>query len=157
MHENKHRNTRVNYFALSYINNLLNFKTRIGQEVRDAVITVPPFFNQAERRAMMEAAEIGGVDLIQLMNDNTAGKFWLSNSAKMDNLLVFIYLAALNYAITRFKTFNETNTKVIIYDMGSTYTTATVIGNTYRTILKYENVHICIHPKYLFRLCHSPG
>lgn len=43
------------------------------QPVKDAVITVPPFFNQAERRAVRAAAEMAGLNLLQLMNDNTAG------------------------------------------------------------------------------------
>ena len=36
------------------------------QPVKDVVITVPPFFNQAERRAMMKAAEIAGLNLLQV-------------------------------------------------------------------------------------------
>jgi hypoxia up-regulated 1 len=39
------------------------------------VITVPPFFNQAERRAVLNAAELADIKVLQLMNTNTAG--WL--------------------------------------------------------------------------------
>ena len=42
--------------------------------VRDAVITVPAFFNQAERRAVLYAAELAGLRVLQLMNANTAGE-----------------------------------------------------------------------------------
>ncbi len=45
------------------------------QPVREAVITVPPFFNQAERRAVLNAAELADIKVLQLMNTNTAG--WL--------------------------------------------------------------------------------
>jgi len=31
------------------------------QQIRDSVITVPAFFNQAERRAMLKAAELAGL------------------------------------------------------------------------------------------------
>lgn len=51
-----------------------NLNFFIEQPVKDVVITVPAYFNQAERRAMVDAAEIAGVNLLQLMNDNTAGK-----------------------------------------------------------------------------------
>lgn len=44
-----------------------------GQPIKDAVITVPPFFNQAERRAMLEAAKLSGLNVLQLINSNTAG------------------------------------------------------------------------------------
>lgn len=36
------------------------------QPVKDVVITVPPYFNQAERRAMAAAAEIAGLNLLQV-------------------------------------------------------------------------------------------
>ena len=42
--------------------------------VYEAVITVPPYFNQAERRAMMRAGEMAGLKVLQLINDNSAGK-----------------------------------------------------------------------------------
>ena len=44
------------------------------QPVNDAVITVPPYFNQAERRAMVRAGEMAGLKVLQIMSDNTAGK-----------------------------------------------------------------------------------
>ena len=46
------------------------------QPINEAVITVPPYFNQAERRAMSRAAELAGLRLLQLLNDNTAGAYW---------------------------------------------------------------------------------
>lgn len=46
-----------------------------GQPINEAVLTVPGFFNQAERRALLKAAELAGLKVLQLMNDYTAGKF----------------------------------------------------------------------------------
>lgn len=46
-----------------------------GQPINEAVLTVPGYFNQAERRALLKAAELGGLKVLQLMNDYTAGKF----------------------------------------------------------------------------------
>ena len=43
------------------------------QPINEAVITVPSYFNQAERRAMSRAADAAGLRVLQLMNDNTAG------------------------------------------------------------------------------------
>jgi len=45
------------------------------QPVKEAVITVPTYFNQAERRAVINAAELSGLKVLQLMNSNTAGKY----------------------------------------------------------------------------------
>lgn len=44
------------------------------QPVKEAVLTVPPYFNQAERRAVLVAAELADIKVLQLMNSNTAGK-----------------------------------------------------------------------------------
>lgn len=44
------------------------------QPINDAVLTVPGYFNQAERKAVITAAEIAGIKVLQLMNDYTACK-----------------------------------------------------------------------------------
>lgn len=38
----------------------------------EVVITVPGYFNQAERRAVKEAATLAGLNVLQLINDYTA-------------------------------------------------------------------------------------
>ena len=83
-------------------------ETFAGQEMKGAVITVPPFFSQAERRAVMRAANMIGLNVLQLMNDNTA--------------------VALNYGIFRRKYFNATAQYYVLYDMGSTSCIATVVS-----------------------------
>ena len=44
------------------------------QAISDVVVTVPPYFNQAERRAVAHAVDLSGLSLLQLMSDNSAGK-----------------------------------------------------------------------------------
>lgn len=44
-----------------------------GQPINEAVITVPGFFNQAERKSMLQVAQLAGVKVLQLINDYTAG------------------------------------------------------------------------------------
>ena len=78
------------------------------QPISEAVITVPPFFNQAERRAMLRAADLSGLKVLQLMNDNAA--------------------IALNYGVFRSKSFNKTATHYMFFDVGSSSTVATVVG-----------------------------
>lgn len=43
------------------------------QPIKDIVITVPAFFNQAERRSVLQAASMVGLNVLQLMGDNAAG------------------------------------------------------------------------------------
>lgn len=76
------------------------------QSVDSAVITVPPYFTQSERRAIQRACELANIKLLQLMNDNTA--------------------VALNYGIFRRKDFNTNGSTYLFYDMGSQSTVCTL-------------------------------
>jgi molecular chaperone DnaK len=44
----------------------------LGQEVREAVITVPAYFNDAQRQATKEAGEIAGLNVRRIVNEPTA-------------------------------------------------------------------------------------
>jgi len=48
-------------------------ETFADQTIKDAVITVPSFFNQAERRAVLLAGQLSGLNILQLIGDNAAG------------------------------------------------------------------------------------
>ncbi|XP_040908123.1 hypoxia up-regulated protein 1 [Toxotes jaculatrix] len=96
---------------------VLNYSRGLAQDfaeqpIKDAVITVPAFFNQAERRAVLQAAQMTGLKVLQLINDNTA--------------------VALNYGVFRRKDIDSTAKNVMFYDMGSGSTTATIV--TYQTV-----------------------
>ena len=43
-----------------------------GAKIRDCVLTVPVYFTQAERVALMDAAELAGLKVLSLVEDNTA-------------------------------------------------------------------------------------
>ena len=49
------------------------------QPITDAVITVPVYFTQSERKAVLEAAEMVNLNVLQLMSDNAAGKVLYSS------------------------------------------------------------------------------
>ena len=42
------------------------------QKVKDVVITAPIYFNQAERQALVAAAQLGGLNVLQLINVQSA-------------------------------------------------------------------------------------
>ena len=44
----------------------------LGTKVKDVVISVPVYYTDAERRALMDAAAIAGLNVLKLMNDTTA-------------------------------------------------------------------------------------
>ncbi len=49
-----------------------NAENYLGQSVNQAVITVPAYFNDAQRQATLEAGQIAGLDVVRLINEPTA-------------------------------------------------------------------------------------
>jgi hypoxia up-regulated 1 len=91
-----------------------------GRPVHDAVITVPGYWTQHEREAMITAAELGGFHVLSLLNQNTA--------------------AAIQYGIDR--KYNETDPpfNVLIYNMGASATEVTLVEySSYQTKAKKKN------------------
>ncbi|XP_062450640.1 hypoxia up-regulated protein 1 isoform X2 [Rhea pennata] len=96
---------------------VLNYSRALAEEfaeqpIKDAVITVPAYFNQAERRAVLHAARMADLKVLQLINDNTA--------------------VALNYGVFRRKDINATAQTIMFYDMGAGSTVCTIV--TYQTV-----------------------
>ncbi|MEY4009198.1 MAG: molecular chaperone DnaK, partial [Actinomycetota bacterium] len=50
----------------------------LGETVSDAVITVPAYFNDAQRQATKEAGEIAGLNVLRIVNEPTAAAFDVS-------------------------------------------------------------------------------
>ncbi|KAI0354229.1 actin-like ATPase domain-containing protein [Trametes cingulata] len=75
-----------------------------GEKVYDVIVTVPPYYTQFERDAVVDAIEISGLRTLALINDGTA--------------------VAVNYAMTR--TFPDPEYHVI-YDAGASSIRATVV------------------------------
>ncbi|WP_374984815.1 molecular chaperone DnaK [Streptomyces fradiae] len=65
----------------------------LGEDVRDAVITVPAYFNDAERTATKEAGEIAGLNVLRIVNEPTA--------------------AALAYGLDK-----ESDQTILVFDLG---------------------------------------
>ena len=65
----------------------------LGETVNEAVITVPAYFNDAQRQATKDAGKIAGLDVKRIINEPTA--------------------AALAYGLD-----NESEQKVMVYDLG---------------------------------------
>ncbi|HTE26887.1 molecular chaperone DnaK [Flavitalea sp.] len=63
----------------------------LGQEVTDAVITVPAYFNDAQRQATKEAGEIAGLNVRRIVNEPTAAAlaYGLDKGGKDHKIAVF--------------------------------------------------------------------
>ena len=63
----------------------------LGETVTDAVITVPAYFNDAERQATKEAGEISGLNVLRIINEPTAAAlaYGLDKGKEDELILVF--------------------------------------------------------------------
>ncbi|MBG6238669.1 molecular chaperone DnaK [Mycetocola sp. CAN_C7] len=63
----------------------------LGDTVTDAVITVPAYFNDAERQATKEAGEISGLNVLRIINEPTAAAlaYGLDKGKEDELILVF--------------------------------------------------------------------
>jgi len=69
----------------------------LGQEVKDAVVTVPAYFNDSQRQATKDAGVIAGLNIIRIINEPTA--------------------AAIAYGLDKKKT-GDKEANVLIFDLG---------------------------------------
>lgn len=65
----------------------------LGEKIVDAVVTVPAYFNDSQRKATKEAGEIAGLNVLRIINEPTA--------------------ASLAYGLEK-----KTNEKIAVYDLG---------------------------------------
>ena len=66
----------------------------LGTEIKDAIVTVPAYFNDAQRQATKDAGRIAGLEVKRIINEPTA--------------------AALAYGLDK----SQTNKIVAVYDLG---------------------------------------
>ena len=90
---------------LAYIRDLAESSLN-GEKVSDVVLTVPPFYTQHERDAVIDAVEIAGMRTLALVHDGSA--------------------VAINYAMTR--TFTDKPEHHIIYDAGASSIRASIVS-----------------------------
>jgi len=65
-----------------------------GQEMSTAVITVPAYFNDAQRRATISAGELAGLEVLRIINEPTAAALaydYVSFAGKVDSPFILVY------------------------------------------------------------------
>ncbi|WP_026968626.1 molecular chaperone DnaK [Algoriphagus terrigena] len=63
----------------------------LGQTVTEAVITVPAYFNDAERQATKEAGQIAGLDVKRIINEPTAAALAYGMDKKHQDMKIAVY------------------------------------------------------------------
>jgi heat shock protein 1/8 len=81
----------ISAFILAYMKKIAD--EYLGKDIKKAVVTVPAYFNDAQRRATQDAGTIAGLEIVRIINEPTAAAiaYGLDNdNNKIDkNILVF--------------------------------------------------------------------
>jgi heat shock protein 4 len=94
--------------------------------VSDVVISVPGYFTDAQRRALLDAADIAGLHCLRLINENTAGtSFWLRPWL---NSLNIYSSAALGYGIVKSDLSETEPFNVAFVNMGNASFSVSIIS-----------------------------
>ena len=88
---NKYSPSQISAFTLQKMKETA--EKYLGSEVKQAVITVPAYFNDAQRQATKDAGKIAGLEVLRIINEPTA--------------------ASLAYGLDK-----KTNKKIAVYDLG---------------------------------------
>ncbi|MFA6301328.1 MAG: molecular chaperone DnaK [Candidatus Paceibacterota bacterium] len=91
MSEKDYRSEEISAMILQKIKT--DVEAKLGEKITEAVITVPAYFNDAQRKATKDAGQIAGLDVKRIINEPTA--------------------AALAYGFNKKK-----NEKIVVYDFG---------------------------------------
>ena len=72
----------------------------IGREVKKAVITVPAYFNDAQRKATKDAGEIAGLEVLRIINEPTAASLAYGLSEKKEEKIAVFDLGGGTFDIS---------------------------------------------------------
>jgi Fe-S protein assembly chaperone HscA len=72
----------------------------LGEEVRQAVITVPAYFNDAQRQATKDAGRIAGLEVLRLVNEPTAASLAYGLEKRKDGIVAVYDLGGGTFDIS---------------------------------------------------------
>jgi molecular chaperone DnaK len=66
-------------------------EAKLGEPVKEAVITVPAYFNDAQRQATKDAGKIAGLEVLRIINEPTAAALAYGLDKKKDSKTIAVY------------------------------------------------------------------
>jgi len=81
--------SQISSYLLQYLKKTA--ENHLGCEIKEAVITVPAYFNDAQRQATKDAAKIAGLEVKRIINEPTAAALAYGLDEKADSKTIVVY------------------------------------------------------------------
>ena len=72
----------------------------LGQEITQAVITVPAYFNDSQRQATMDAGKIAGIEVLRIINEPTAASLAYGLDQKQNEIILVFDLGGGTFDVS---------------------------------------------------------
>jgi len=124
----------------------------LGKEVKHAVVTVPAYFNDAQRQATKDAGTIAGLNVVRIINE----PYVMADSPFSTNnnfLVVFRTAAAIAYGLDK----KEGEKNILVFDLGGgtfDVTLLTIDNGVFEVLATNGDTHlgIILYWEYTFHI-----
>jgi L1 cell adhesion molecule like protein len=132
-YQNKKKEYYAEEISAIILTKIKNYaKDHLGEEIKEAVITCPAYFNDAQRNATKNAAKIAGLDVIRIINEPTAAALAYGYNKMGDNK-------------DKKDELNLEQEKVLVFDLGGGTFDVTVLSlnsNLLEVQSSYGDMHL---------------
>jgi len=98
LRDKKHSPAEISSFILSNIKKTA--EEYLGEEVTDAVVTVPAYFNDSQRQATKDAGKIAGLNVLRIINEPTAASLAYGLDKKAEEKIVVFDLGGGTFDVS---------------------------------------------------------
>jgi len=92
---------RPEEISAQVLRKLINDATSyLGQEITQAVITVPAYFNDSQRQATMDAGKIAGIEVLRIINEPTAASLAYGLDKKQNETIIVFDLGGGTFDVS---------------------------------------------------------